>query len=106
MHLSRCFALKLTRSVGASLVMLAALMLVDGVVQAPAAAQALPVAPSTVHPRPPLSPYAQSALASSRIWKRCPPLCHPERSRGICGAPRLPLKGLSFASSHTHSKAR
>ena len=30
-----------------------------------------------------------------------PPLCHPERSRGICGAPRLPLKGLGFVSSHT-----
>jgi hypothetical protein len=25
-------------------------------------------------------------------------------SRGICGAPRLPHKGLDFASSHTHSE--
>ena len=35
-----------------------------------------------------------------------PPLCHPERSRGICGAPRLPHKGLGFVSSHTHSLAQ
>jgi hypothetical protein len=26
-------------------------------------------------------------------------------SRGICSAPRLPLKGLGFASSHTHAEA-
>jgi hypothetical protein len=28
-----------------------------------------------------------------------------ERSRGICGAPRLPHKGLGFVSSHTNSTA-
>jgi hypothetical protein len=62
MHLSRSFALKLTRSVGASLALLTALTLVDGVVLTHAAAQALPVAPSTVHPRPPLSPDARCPL--------------------------------------------
>jgi alcohol dehydrogenase (cytochrome c) len=66
MHLSRSFLLKQTRFVGAWLATLAALMLVDGIVQTPAAAQALPVQPSTVHPRPPLSPYAESALAAMR----------------------------------------
>ena len=33
------------------------------------------------------------------------PLCHPERSRGICSAPRLPHKGVRFVSSHADSKA-
>jgi hypothetical protein len=66
MHLSRSFLLRQTRFVGAWLAMLAVLMLVDGIVQTPAAAQALPVQPSTVHPRPPLSPYAESALPAMR----------------------------------------
>jgi alcohol dehydrogenase (cytochrome c) len=66
MHSSRSFLLKQTRFVGAWLAMLAALILVDGIVQTPAVAQALPVQASTVHPRPPLSPYAESALASIR----------------------------------------
>jgi hypothetical protein len=50
MHSSRSFLLKQTRFVGVWLAMLAALMLVDGIVQMPAAAQMLPVQPSTVHP--------------------------------------------------------
>src|ERR1700723_495988 len=33
------------------------------------------------------------------------PLCHPERSRGICGAPRLPHKGLRSVSSPTESSS-
>jgi len=38
-------------------------------------------------------------LATPIFWnhinrKRYSPLCHPERSRGICSAPRLPHKGL------------
>jgi alcohol dehydrogenase (cytochrome c) len=65
MHLSISFALKLARSVGASLAMLAALTFVGGVVLTPVAAQVTPL-PSTPHPRPPLSPYAQSALAAIR----------------------------------------
>jgi hypothetical protein len=28
-------------------------------------------------------------------WKRCPPLCHPERSRGICSSADLSWKCVS-----------
>jgi hypothetical protein len=31
--------------------------------------------------------------------------CHPERSRGICGAPLLPHKGLRSVSSPTDSSS-
>ena len=34
-----------------------------------------------------------------------PPLCHPERSRGICGVPRLPHKGFRSVSSPTESSS-
>jgi hypothetical protein len=35
-------------------------------------------------------------------WKRRPPICHPERSRGICSAPRMAPKA---SGSHTRSLA-
>src|ERR1700733_3070668 len=34
-----------------------------------------------------------------------PPLCHPERSRGICGAPRLPRKDPRSVSFPTDSSS-
>jgi hypothetical protein len=35
-------------------------------------------------------------LSSNRsLWKRRPPLCHPERSRGICGSADLYWKCFS-----------
>jgi hypothetical protein len=43
-----------------------------------------------------------SYLATAIYGSVTLPLCHPERSRGICGAPRLPLKGLGFVVL-THS---
>ena len=71
MGLSRSFALKLARSVGACLAVLAAWALLDRVVLTQAAAQAPPVGGA---PAPParggrgraLSPYAQSALKAMR----------------------------------------
>ncbi|HEX4231291.1 MAG TPA: PQQ-binding-like beta-propeller repeat protein [Bryobacteraceae bacterium] len=69
MRLSRSFALKLARSVGAFLAVLAAWAFLDRVVLTPAAAQAPPAAGATAprrRPRPVLSPYAQSALAAMR----------------------------------------
>ena len=73
MHLSRSFALKLTRSAGVCLTMLASLTLVDSVVLAQAAATPK-VNPTTgtpvqgqVPPRPPRpidSPYAKAAFAA------------------------------------------
>lgn len=73
MHLARSFALKLTRSAGVCLTMLASLTLVDSVVLAQAAATPK-VNPATgtpiqgqVPPRPPRpidSPYAKAAFAA------------------------------------------
>ena len=40
-------------------------------------------------------------ISNHLLWKSHLPFCHPERSRGICGAPRLPHKGLG---SHAGSE--
>src|SRR5438105_14325212 len=72
MHLSRSLALKLARSVGACLAVLAAWTLLDRVALTPAAAQAPPAGGAPAPPgrggrgRGPLSPSAQSALAAIR----------------------------------------
>jgi hypothetical protein len=47
---------------------------------------------------------SQRLCSNHHLWKCHPHLCHPERSRGTCGAPRLPHKGLGFVSSHTDSE--
>jgi hypothetical protein len=40
-------------------------------------------------------------------WKRYPPLCHPERSRGICGAPLgLPEFSASNLNPQTEVSSR
>lgn len=77
MSLSRSLALKLTRSVGACLAMLAASTLLDRAILMPAAAQ-VPPAPAAAstplpegaaaprRPRPPLTPTVQAALKAMR----------------------------------------
>src|SRR5580658_1877058 len=50
--------------------------------------------------------FRQRRSSDHHLWKCHPPLCHPERSRGICGAPRLPHKGLRSVSSPTESSSR
>ena len=34
-------------------------------------------------------------------WKRRPPLCHPERSRGVCSSADLSWKCLAFTQDET-----
>src|ERR1700734_16950 len=49
--------------------------------------------------------FASAYLATTIYGRVTLPFVIPSGSRGICGAPRLPHKGLGFVSSHTHSLA-
>ena len=49
--------------------------------------------------------FASAYLATTIYGSVTLPFVIPSGSRGICGAPRLPHKGLGFVSSHTHSLA-